>query len=84
MEQVASGLKGTQASLGVDSQHLVPSGPGVGTGTSERNLTTETRSCQDRAKAEARTKGSWIPEGTTDADLSWGVISGARRIKLGL
>jgi len=51
---------------------------------SERNLTTETRSCQDRAKAEARTKGSWIPEGTTDADLSWGVISGARRIKLGL
>ena len=33
MEQVASGLKGTQASLGVDSQHLVPSGPGVGTGT---------------------------------------------------
>ena len=43
---------------------------------SERYLTTETKTCQDRAKAEARTKGSWIPEGTTDADLSWGVISG--------
>lgn len=50
----------------------------------ERYLTTETKTRQDRAKAEARTKYSWIPEGTTAADQSWGVISGARRTKLGL